>query len=84
MKPVPNSNRTQLIVRADTNLGTLLVNLLLTDKVPIKLMGKKDVMLVGKATPNEETPKPILLRVKDQEIANKLHAELEKAITEGS
>lgn len=79
LKPVPNSEKIQLIVRADTNLGKLLCNFILSKSIPTKRMGKKDVMLVCLPTP-ESTPPPVpmLLRVKSPEQADELLKELEK------
>lgn len=69
----------QLIVRADTNLGNLLLNFILSDAVPVKRLGKKDVMLVAVPTPDEKPPPtPLLLRVKSPEEADNLLETLEK------
>lgn len=69
----------QLIVRADTNLGNLLLNFILSDSVPVKRLGKKDVMLVAVPTPDEKPPPtPLLLRVKSPEEADNLLDVLEK------
>lgn len=79
LKEVPDSGKTQLIVRADTNLGNLLCNLILSQGIPTKRMGKKDVMLICLPTP-ESKPPPVatLLRVKSPEMADELLAALEK------
>ncbi|GJQ69658.1 hypothetical protein Trydic_g17308 [Trypoxylus dichotomus] len=79
LKPTPNSEKTQLIVRADTNLGNLLCNFILSKSTPTKRIGKKDVMLVCLPTPESKPPPvPILLRVKSPELADELLAQLEK------
>ncbi|KAI4462531.1 ran binding protein [Holotrichia oblita] len=79
LKPVPDNEKTQLIVRANTNLGNLLCNFILSKSIPTKRMGKKDVMLVCLPTPDSKPPPvPILLRVKSPEEADELLAELEK------
>ncbi|KAJ8973864.1 hypothetical protein NQ317_016876 [Molorchus minor] len=79
LKSVPDSNKVQLIVRADTNLGNLLCNFILSECIPTKRIGKKDVMLVCLPTPDfEPPPVPLLLRVKSPEEADKLLEVLEK------
>jgi len=79
LKPIDKSEKVQLIVRADTNLGNLLLNLILSESVPTKRMGKKDVMIVAIPTPDTQPPPvPLLLRVKSPEDADKLLEILEK------
>ncbi|KRT81430.1 hypothetical protein AMK59_5887 [Oryctes borbonicus] len=79
LKPTPNNKKIQLIVRANTNLGNLLCNFILSNSIPTKRIGKKDVMLVCLPTPDSKPPPvPILLRVKTPELADELLAELEK------
>lgn len=79
LKPIPSSEKVQLIVRADTNLGNLLCNFILSESIPIKRLGKKDVMLVCIPTPDTKPPPvPILLRVKSPEEADRLLENLEK------
>ncbi|XP_060530987.1 nuclear pore complex protein Nup50-like [Cylas formicarius] len=79
LKPIEKTEKVQLIVRADTNLGQLLCNFILSKSLPIKRIGKKDVMLVTIPTPNSQpTPVPILLRVKSSEDADNLLETLEK------
>lgn len=63
LKPV--GEKTQLIVRADTNLGNLLVNTLLTASLPVQRMGANNVMLVCVPTPDTKPPPvPVLFRLK--------------------
>lgn len=79
LKSIPDNEKVQLIVRADTNLGNLLLNFILSKNVPLKRMGKKDVMLVCLPTPETKPPPvPILLRVKTSEDADNLLEVLEK------
>jgi len=79
LKKVPESEKVQLIVRADTNLGNLLCNFLLNESIPMQRMGKNNVMIVCIPTPDSKPPPiPILLRVKTADDADKLLAELEK------
>lgn len=71
-------NKVQLIVRADTNLGNILLNILLTSGVPAKRL-KNNVVLVCIPTP-ESDPKPrsVLVRVKTEDDAKELLEEIEK------
>lgn len=78
LKPVPDSEKVQLIVRADTNLGNLLCNFILSESIPVQKKGKKDVLLVCLPTPDFTSPVPLLLRVKTPEEAETLYQELEK------
>ncbi|XP_066137572.1 nuclear pore complex protein Nup50 [Euwallacea fornicatus] len=79
LKPIVNSEKVQLIVRANTNLGNLLLNFILSESIPIKRLGKKDVMLVAIPTPDAKPPPtPLLLRVKSPEEADSLLGALEK------
>lgn len=71
LKSVVNSTKVQLIVRADTSLGNLLLNILLPCAVPAKKMGNNNVMLACIPTPDSEPPPvPVLLRVKTSEDAD--------------
>ncbi|XP_053972624.1 nuclear pore complex protein Nup50 [Hylaeus volcanicus] len=78
LKPTPN-DKTQLIVRAETSLGNLLLNTLLTESIPTVRMDKTTIMLVCLPMP-ESTPPPVsvLLRVKTAEDADALINALNK------
>lgn len=79
LKPVPESDKVQLIVRADTSLGNLLCNFILSASIPMQRMGKKDVMLATLPTPDSKPPPvPVLFRVKSPEEADELLKTLEK------
>lgn len=71
-------DKVQLIVRADTNLGNILLNILLTSGVPAKRL-KNNVVLVCIPTP-ESDPKPrsVLIRVKGEDDATELLEEIQK------
>ncbi|XP_015593398.1 nuclear pore complex protein Nup50 [Cephus cinctus] len=78
LKPTP-SGKTQLIVRAETSLGNLLLNTLLTASIPIQRMNKNTVMLACLPMPDSQPPPtPILLRVKTEEDADLLLETLNK------
>lgn len=79
LKPVPDNDKVQLIMRADTSLGNLLCNLILSTNIPMQRMGNKDVMLVCIPTPDSKPPPvPILFRLKSSEEADELLRTLEK------
>ncbi|KAK9297889.1 hypothetical protein QLX08_008550 [Tetragonisca angustula] len=78
LKPTPNE-KTQLLVRAETSLGNLLLNTLLTESIPTKRMNKNTIMLVCLPMPDSTPPPvPILLRVKTDEDADALLEALNK------
>lgn len=69
----------QLLVRADTVLGNILVNVLLSNSIPTKRMGKNNVMLVCLPTPDANPPPTtVLLRVKTSDEADDLLKTLEQ------
>lgn len=71
-------DKVQLIVRADTNLGNILLNIILSEAIPAHLH-KNNVMLVCIPTPESEPkPKPVLIRVKTEDDAKELQKEIEK------
>lgn len=79
IKSIAKSEKVQVIVRADNNLGNLLCNFVLSESIPIKRSGSKDVLLVCLPTPDVEPPPvPLIIRVKNSEEADKLSAVLEK------
>jgi len=73
-----DGNKTQLLVRADTNLGNVLLNILLSSQMPTTRVGKNNVMIVCVPNPpidpknDSSEPWPMLLRVKTEEDANEL------------
>ncbi|XP_034946745.1 nuclear pore complex protein Nup50 [Chelonus insularis] len=78
LKPTP-TGKTQLIVRAETSLGNLLINTLLTESVPTKRANKNTVMIMCLPLPDSEPPPTsIFLRVKSSEDADSLLEALEK------
>lgn len=77
LKPTPNG-KTQLIVRAETTLGNLLLNTLLTKAVPTKKVNKNTVMLMCLPLADSVPPPvPVYLRVKTSEDADALQEALE-------
>lgn len=83
LKPTGTGSN-QLIVRADTNLGNILLNILLSAAIPIKRQGKNNVFIVCVPNPpinpkdDSSTAVPMLLRVKSGEDADELLAKLEE------
>ncbi|KAL6116546.1 nup50 [Pungitius sinensis] len=75
--------KVQMIIRADTNLGNILLNILLQASMPFSRVGKNNVMVVCVPNPalddkNPGAPVPLLIRVKTAEDADELHRTLEE------
>lgn len=75
--------KTQMIIRADTNLGNILLNIILQSSIPCSRVGKNNVMLLCVPNPsiddkNPDTAIPLLIRVKTEEDANELLKILEE------
>jgi len=77
----PAGEKMQLIVRADTSLGNVLVNTLLTAGLPLRRMGSNNVMLVCVPTPDVEPPPvPLLIRLKTGDDADEVFNKLKEHI----
>ncbi|XP_075409626.1 nuclear pore complex protein Nup50 [Tenrec ecaudatus] len=77
LKPTTN-HKTQLLVRADTNLGNILLNVLVSPSMPCSRTGKNNVLIVCVPNPpvdekNATIPVTMLIRVKTSEDADELH-----------
>ncbi|XP_044041981.1 LOW QUALITY PROTEIN: nuclear pore complex protein Nup50 [Siniperca chuatsi] len=75
--------KTQMIIRADTNLGNILLNIIVQASMPCSRVGKNNVMVVCVPNPpvdekNASSPVPLLIRVKTAEDADELHKTLEE------
>uniref|UniRef100_F6YDH8 RanBD1 domain-containing protein n=1 Tax=Ciona intestinalis TaxID=7719 RepID=F6YDH8_CIOIN len=77
LKSVESSSKTQLIIRADTSLGNLLLNILLNPAMPVSKQGKNNVSIscipnppVSESEPNKIVP--LLIRVKTSDDADEL------------
>ncbi|XP_078129444.1 nuclear pore complex protein Nup50 [Sander vitreus] len=73
----------QMIIRADTNLGNILLNIMLQASMPCSRVGKNNVMVVCVPNPPVDdkdpgSPVPLLIRVKTTEDADELHKTLEE------
>lgn len=74
-----DDSKVQLIVRADTNLGNILLNIILVEGLPVSRMGKNNVMIVCVPTPDSKPPPTsVLLRVKTGEDADELLSTINK------
>lgn len=79
IKPVKDSNRNQLLVRADTSLGNILLNFLLMPSLTIQKMGTNNVMVVCLPTPDSKPPPvPVLIRVKTSDDCDRVIKKLEE------
>uniref|UniRef100_A0AAZ3R186 Nuclear pore complex protein Nup50 n=2 Tax=Oncorhynchus tshawytscha TaxID=74940 RepID=A0AAZ3R186_ONCTS len=78
-----SDGKTQLLVRADTNLGNILLNILVQPSILCSRMGKNNVMVMCVPNPvvdhnNPTNPVAMLIRVKTAEDADELHNILEE------
>ncbi|XP_035383759.1 nuclear pore complex protein Nup50 isoform X1 [Electrophorus electricus] len=78
-----SEGKLQLLVRADTNLGNILLNIMVPSSMPCTRTGKNNVMVVCVPNPpvddkNPTTPVPMLIRVKTAEDADELHKILQE------
>lgn len=80
LKPVKDSEKIQLLVRADTNLGNILVNLILSKGIPCQRMGKNNVLMVCVPTPEDSKATSLLLRVKAGDEADDLLEKIKEHI----
>uniref|UniRef100_A0A671QU24 Nuclear pore complex protein Nup50 n=1 Tax=Sinocyclocheilus anshuiensis TaxID=1608454 RepID=A0A671QU24_9TELE len=76
-------SKLQLLVRADTNLGNIFLNIMVPSSMPCSRTGKNNVMVVCVPNPpvddkNPSTPVPMLIRVKTAEDADELHRILQE------
>ncbi|XP_061705717.1 nuclear pore complex protein Nup50 isoform X1 [Cydia pomonella] len=79
IKKIEESEKYQLLVRANTNLGNVILNLILATAIPTQRMGKNNVMMVCIPTPDAKPPPTsILIRVKTSEEADELLETLNK------
>ncbi|XP_064795297.1 nuclear pore complex protein Nup50-like isoform X2 [Oncorhynchus masou masou] len=78
-----SDGKTQLLVRADTNLGNILLNIMVQPSILCSRMGKNNVMVMCVPNPvvdhnNPTNPVAMLIRVKTAEDADELHNILEE------
>lgn len=78
-----SDDKLQLLVRADTNLGNILLNIMVQSSMPCTRTGKNNVMVVCVPNPpvddkNPSTPLPMLIRVKTAGDADELHKLLQE------
>lgn len=72
-------SKVQVLVRAETSLGNILLNIILNESVPLQRMGKNNVMMICLPTPESKPPPTsVLLRVKTAEEADELFETLNK------
>lgn len=75
----PADSKTQLLIRAETSLGNILLNILLNDSLPMSKTGKNNILLVCVPNPPLDAKKadskeaiPMLIKVKTSEDADEL------------
>jgi len=74
-------SKLQVIIRADTTLGNILLNIILSEKIPLERVGKNNVMIICVPNPPidpkaEAEPVTFLIRVKTTEDADELKDKL--------
>merc|ERR1712059_180336 len=77
--------RLQVVVRADTSLGNILLNIVMSSNVPMQRQGKNNLLLVCVPNPpldskGEVEPIPFLIRVKTAEDADELKEKMTELI----
>lgn len=79
IKSADDGKKTQLLVRAETNLGNILLNILLTEAIAANRMGKNNVVMICLPTPESKPPpSTVLVRVKSADEADELLAQINK------
>lgn len=72
-------DKIQMIVRADTNLGNIIFNIMIVEGLPVSRLSKNNVMVVCIPTPDAKPPPTsVLLRVKTAEEADELLETIKK------
>lgn len=77
-------DKTQLVVRADTNLGNILLNIMLSKSIPTKRQGKNNVSMICIPNPpidpkvDSTVPVSMLVRVKTSEDADDLLSKMDE------
>ncbi|KAF2350006.1 Ran binding domain [Trinorchestia longiramus] len=85
LKTVPDTKKTQLIMRAATSLGNVLLNIVLNSSLPTQRMGKNNVLVVCVPNPpldaKDASDKPVtmLIRVKTPEDADELYKKINES-----
>lgn len=80
----PQKDKYQLLIRADTRLGNILLNIMLAPSLPVSRLGKNNVGLVCIPNPpvngkdDSASPTTMLLRVRTTEDADELKDALER------
>ncbi|KAI0228292.1 Nuclear pore complex protein Nup50 [Lamellibrachia satsuma] len=84
----PCSGKTQLLIRADTSLGNILLNIMLSSSMPMSRQGKNNVTLICVPNPpldgssDDNKPVSMLIKVKTGEDADELLEKLQEAKTQ--
>ncbi|XP_015042092.1 nuclear pore complex protein Nup50-like isoform X2 [Drosophila pseudoobscura] len=79
LKPVKDYAKAQLIVRAESNIGQVLINLIVGQghSLPCQRMSSKTLMITGLPMPEDSNVAPILLLVNSAEEADELMVKIE-------
>jgi len=80
----PCDGKTQLVMRADTSLGNIILNIMLNSSIPLKRQGKNNVSMICIPNPpidpkvDDKKPASLLIRVKTGDDADELLEQLQK------
>jgi len=74
-------DKLQLVIRADTSLGNILLNIIMNEEIPVERVGKNNVMIICIPNPlinPKDDPEPVtfLIRVKTSEDADELKSQI--------
>lgn len=72
-----DDGRYQVVVRADNNLGTVILNILLQKSLPLEKNGKNSIMTMDLQA-NNQKGMPIFIRVKTEDDAEELLKKLKE------
>lgn len=81
IKIIEEKKKIQVLARANTPLGTVLLNVLLTPSFPLQKMKKNNILLICLPTPDAQPPPTsVLIRLQSEDIVDEVLSEIKKLI----
>lgn len=81
IKIVEDKKKIQVMARANTPLGTVLLNVLLTPSFPLQKMKKNNILMICLPTPDAQPPPTsVLIRLQSEDIVDEVLNEIKKLI----